>query len=121
MIRIVVVDDQETVRLGLHMRLALEADIEVVGEAGDGDTALALAERLAPDVVLMDVEMPRLDGIAATEALCQRVPQSIVVMLTLHDDVATRERAAAAGARAFVAKHDVEGALLAAIRQVAQR
>lgn len=119
MIGVVVVDDQAAVRLGLGMHLALELDITVIGEANHGEVALKLVEALSPDVMLMDVEMPHLDGIAATAALRERTPQSAVVMLSLHDDVAMRVRAAAAGARAFVAKHDLEDSLLAVIRRAA--
>jgi DNA-binding NarL/FixJ family response regulator len=74
MIRVLVVDDQPTVRTGLQMRLALESDIMVVGEAGDGAMALTMTEALQPDVVLMDIEMPDLDGIAATAMLCAASP-----------------------------------------------
>jgi DNA-binding NarL/FixJ family response regulator len=103
------------------MRLALEPDLEIIGEAGDGTEALAQVAALRPDVVVMDVALPRLDGLAATEALRTTVPTSAVVMLTLHDDAATRARAAAAGAIAFVAKHEPAEALPAAIRRAAER
>ena len=76
MIRVILVDDQITVRHGLRMRLMLEPDMLVVGEAGDGQEALHLALSLSPDVVLMDIEMPGMDGIAATEAMKAQAPQS---------------------------------------------
>lgn len=117
-IRVLVVDDQPAVRRGLAMRLALEPDVEVVGEASDGATATALATELRPNVVLMDVEMPGVDGIEATAVLREKVPQSAVVVLTLYDDARTRARAEAAGAAAFVAKHQVEQKLLATMRRV---
>ena len=69
MIRLLLVDDQQGVRQGLRMRLTLEPDITVVGEANTGEQVLALVQSLAPDIVLMDVEMPGMDGIAATAAL----------------------------------------------------
>jgi DNA-binding NarL/FixJ family response regulator len=119
-IRLLLVDDEPAIRRGLRMRLALEPDVEVVGEAADGVAALEQVRRLAPRVVLMDVEMPGLDGIAATYELRSLAPRSAVVMLSMHDDTATVERAMAAGAAAFVAKHSIDGALLAAIRQAAQ-
>ena len=115
-IRLLVVDRQPAVRRGLKMRLALEEDLEVVGEAGDADGAIPLARALRPDVILLDIEMP--GGIANSEAL-RAAPRSAVVVLTLRDDSATRERAREAGAAAFVAKRRTEGILLAAIRGVA--
>jgi two-component system response regulator NreC len=102
------------------MRLALERDIEVVGEAEDGEDAIAKARETLPDVVVMDVVLPRLDGIAATARLQELQPETAVVVLSLHDDGASRERASAAGAVAFVAKHEPDDALLAAIRAAGQ-
>jgi DNA-binding NarL/FixJ family response regulator len=117
-IRIMLVDDQSAVRRGLKMSLALEPDMTVVGEAGDGVEALKLARELRPDVVVMDVVMPRMDGMAALEALHTVAPGAAVVILTLHDTLALRAQAREAEA-AFVAKHEGVGALVAAIRQVA--
>ena len=117
-IRLLLVDDQPTVRRGLRIWLTLEPNIEVVGEASDGAEAISLTQALRPDVVLMDVEMPGMDGISAAAALRQIVPQSAVVILTLYDDAATRARAQEAGAAAFVAKHRMEETLLAEIRRV---
>lgn len=119
MISVVLVDDQPAVRQGLRMRLMLEPDITVVGEASTGEQALALVQRLSPDVVLMDVEMPAMDGITTTAALLDVHPQSAVVMLSIHDDVLTRARAKAAGAAAFVEKCGTTKELLATIRQAA--
>jgi DNA-binding NarL/FixJ family response regulator len=102
------------------MWLSLEPDLEVVGEASDGCEAISLAQALCSDVVLMDVEMPGMCGIAATAALRSLAPQSAVVILTLHDDAATRTRAREAGAAAFVTKHRMEETLLVEIRRVAQ-
>jgi DNA-binding NarL/FixJ family response regulator len=99
------------------MRFALEPDLEVVGEAGDAVEAITLARALRPDVVLMDVEMPGVDGIAALAALRQAAPHSTVVIFTLYDVDAMRARARDAGAAAFVAKHETEETLLAAIRR----
>ena len=117
-IRLLLVDCQRAVRRGLKMRFALEPDLEVVGEAGDIAEAIPLACALHPDVILMDVELPGVSGTAAIETLHTATPQSGVVIFTLHDDVATQARAQAAGAVAFVAKHQTEEALLAAIRGV---
>ena len=118
-VRLLLVDDRAAVRTGLRMWLSLEPDLEVVGEASDGSEAISLTQALRPDVVLMDVEMPGMDGISATAALRQLVPQSTVVILTLHDDAATRTRAWEAGAAAFVAQHRMEETLLPEIRRVA--
>ncbi len=118
-IRLLLVDDQPQVRRGLMMRLALESDVEVVGEAGDAESALALAGALRPDVIIMDVELPGIDGIDATRSLRNALPQTAIVMLSLHDDNETVARAKAAGAAHFVAKHRMEGPLLAAIRDCA--
>ena len=118
-IRLLLVDRQPAVRRGLKMRFALEPDLEVAGEAGDGTEAISPARTLRPDVVLMDVAMSDTDGVAATEALRVATPGSAVVIFTLRDDVATQERARAAGAAAFVAKHQTEETLLAEIRRVA--
>jgi len=118
-IRLLLVDDEPAIRRGLRMRLALESDVEVVGEAADGAAALEEVERLAPQVVLMDVEMPGLDGIATTSELRSRSTGAAVVMLSMYDDAATVERALAAGATAFVSKQSIDGALLEAIRRAA--
>jgi DNA-binding NarL/FixJ family response regulator len=118
-IRVLLVDDEPHVLRGLRMRLRLEADIRVVGEAGDGATAVELAGRLSPDVVLMDFNLPDIDGITATLELTARVPHATVVMLSLHDDQGTVDRALAAGAVAFVGKQQMDGDLLGAIRMAA--
>src|SRR5436309_3295660 len=117
MIRLLLVDDQPAVRRGLVMRLHMEPDIQIVGEAGTGREALRLAQELAPDVVLMDVEMPEMDGIEATAALTLAVSHSAVVILSIHGDAYTRKRAQAAGAVAFVEKRGATDTLLAAISQ----
>jgi DNA-binding NarL/FixJ family response regulator len=118
-IRILLVDDQAVIRRGLKMRLGVEPDFEVVGEAGNG-RILDLVESLSPDVVLMDVSMPEMDGIQATAALTASESRAAVVMLSLHDDARVVGRAFAAGAVGFVAKHDPEGELAAAIRRAAR-
>jgi DNA-binding NarL/FixJ family response regulator len=118
-IRLLLVDDQLTVRRVLRLRLEMEPDIEVVGEAANGVDAVAFATRLYPDVVVMDVAMPVMDGIEATHKLRTVVPKSSVVILSLYDDATTHSRARKAGAAAFVAKHQADGLLLNAIREAA--
>ena len=117
-ISIVLVDDQATVRRGLRMRLTIEEDVEVVGEAESGEAALRLVWSVSPHVILMDAEMPGMDRIAATAALRATAPHVAVVILSLYDDARTRARAREAGAAAFVAKHQAKTALLATIRRV---
>jgi DNA-binding NarL/FixJ family response regulator len=119
-ITLLLADDELQIRRGLRMRLELEPDVEIVGEAGDGSTAVKLAAELSPAVVLMDVEMPVLDGISAASQIVSRDPDTAVVMLSLHDDSVTVRRALAAGAADFVSKHRIDDSLLAAIRQAAQ-
>jgi DNA-binding NarL/FixJ family response regulator len=121
MIRVLLVDDQAVVRRALHARFHLEPDLQVVGEATTSREALALAQTLVPDVVLMDIAMPGMDGIEATAALHREVPQSAIVILSISDDLQTREQALAAGAVAFVEKRGATDALLSAIRLTARQ
>ena len=119
-IKVLLVDDQPNVRQGLRMRLALEPDISVIGEASDGVAALELAEKLRPDVIVMDIEMPRMDGITATQKLRALYPGMVVVILSMYGDAGTSARAKAAGVTALVEKRQGEQELLAAIRKAAK-
>jgi DNA-binding NarL/FixJ family response regulator len=101
------------------MRLALEPDLQVVGEASDGAEALTVATSLKPDIVVMDFEMPVMDGVQATQALKDAGLLTRVIMLSIHDSVAVKTAAAAAGAKAFVCKQEPSESLLAAIRDAA--
>lgn len=118
---IVITDDQPAVRAGLRMRLSLEPDFQIVGEAGNGKEALDLVSRLEPDVVLMDMEMPGMDGLAAARALKTLAPESRVIILTIHDDETSRRQARDAGAAGFVSKHADDIVLLNTIRALAGR
>lgn len=118
-IRLLLVDDEPTIRRGLRMRLELEPDVEVVGEAANGASAIDLVAALDPTVVLMDVEMPVMDGISATRAISDKCPGSAVVVTSIHDDKETVQRAAEAGASSFVPKTDIDEALITAIRNAA--
>ena len=120
MIRLVLVDDQPSVRQGLRMRLTVEPDMTVIGEASNGLSAMTLVQQVALDIVVMDVEVPEMDGIAAAPAMRDSTPQSAVVMLSIHDYASTRARAHAEGAAAFVNKSGAIEVLLATIRQVAE-
>ena len=118
-IRLLIVDDQRLMREGLHTLLELEPDIQVAGEAGDGQEALQLYAGLLPDVVLMDIRMPVMDGVEATRQLLQEYPQARVIILTTFDDDAYIFDGLRAGALGYLLK-DVSGDELAqAIRQVA--
>jgi DNA-binding NarL/FixJ family response regulator len=119
MIRTVVADDQSLVRAGLRMILNAEPDIEVVGEAADGHEAVAIAQRRAPDVVLMDIRMPTVDGIDATRRLMAHDNPPRVLVLTTFDLDEYVYNALRAGASAFLLKDAPEHQLLAAIRVVA--
>ncbi len=118
MITLLLVDAEPLLRQGLRVWLERARDIRVIGEASTGTQALTLAQALQPDVVLMDISMPALDGIATTAALHTSVPRSAVVLLSLYDDRALRTRAHAAGAVRLVGKQEGVKALLAAIREV---
>ncbi len=118
-IRVLIVDDQALIRTGIATLLARKADIEVVGQAANGREALELVAALDPDVVLMDVMMPVMDGVEATRQLTQRGPRPAVIMLTtFHDDERVLQ-SIAAGARGYLLK-DVDHRVLAdSIRTVA--
>ena len=118
MIRVVLVDDQALFRAGVRMLLASQPDLDVVGEAGDGGEAVALVHATRPDVVLMDIRMPVMDGLAATaEILAQPDPPRIVMLTTFDLDEAAA-RAIRQGASGFLLKDADPEFLLAAIRTV---
>jgi DNA-binding NarL/FixJ family response regulator len=117
-IRVLLADDQGLVRTGFRMILGAEDDLEVVGEAADGLEAVELVSRLAPDVVLMDIRMPGLDGIEATRRAIAARPEVRVVVLTTFDLDEYVYAALRAGASAFLLKDAKESQLLAAIRVV---
>jgi DNA-binding NarL/FixJ family response regulator len=118
-IRVLVVDDQSMVRAGFRMLLTGEDDIEVVAEAGNGRDAVTEAERLHPDVVLMDIRMPELDGLEATRRILDSQPSARVLVLTTFDLDEYIYEALKAGASGFELKDDPPEQLLAAIRTVA--
>lgn len=118
LIRLLLVDDQQLLRQGLRLLLEMEADLQVVGEAGDGQEALEVYERLLPDVVLMDIRMPVLDGVAATKQMRQRWPASKVIILTTFDDDTYVFDGLRAGAMGYLLKDVSAQELTQAIRTV---
>jgi DNA-binding NarL/FixJ family response regulator len=117
-IRVVVVDDQELMRVGFRMVLGAQADIDVVGEAGDGAQAIRMAEELRPDVVLMDVRMPVLDGVEATKQIVAAGTARVLVMTTFDLDEYVYS-ALQGGASGFLLKDTQPGHLVSALRAVA--
>jgi two-component system response regulator NreC len=117
-IRLLVADDHPVVRAGLRMLLAAQPDMEVVGEAVDGDAAVARALELEPDVVVMDLAMGGTDGLAATREIVNRLPHTKVVVLTMHDNEEYLRQALDAGATGYVLKEAVDTEIAVAIRVV---
>jgi DNA-binding NarL/FixJ family response regulator len=119
-IRILLADDHEVVRDGVRALLEKQADMLVVGEAADGREAARLAEELAPDVIVMDVGMPNLNGIDATRRILAAHPQIGVVMLSMHQDESYVLRSLKAGAKGYLLKESLRSDVLDAIRAVSQ-
>ena len=119
-IRILIVDDHTVLRQGTRSLLAQEPDLEVVGEAGDGEEAVALAAQVKPDVILMDIAMPKLDGIGATKQIKTLHPEISVLVLSAYDDDQFIFRLLQAGAAGYLLKSVHARELIAAIRAVSQ-
>jgi DNA-binding NarL/FixJ family response regulator len=118
-IRILVADDHAVVRMGLVGLIHHEPDLEVVGEAEDGRQALELFRKLRPDILLTDLRMPEMDGIALTQAVCREAPASKVIILSTYEGEEEIHQALEAGARAYLLKKDTLGDdALKAIRAV---
>ncbi len=117
-IRVLLVDDQQLIRLGFRMVLEAEDDIVVIGEASDGREAIAQAAALRPDLVLMDIRMPGLDGIAATESIVREHPQTRVLVLTTFDLDEYAFGAIRAGASGFLLKDVQRHEMISALRAV---
>src|SRR5215207_8348244 len=116
--RLIIADDHALVRSGMRSMLAGEAGLEVVGEAADGAEALELCRRLRPDLVLMDVRMPGMDGFAATRAIKEELPRTSVVMVTMQEDPDYLFEAVIVGAAGYVLKGTTPEQLTEAVRQV---
>jgi DNA-binding NarL/FixJ family response regulator len=119
-IHILLADDHAVVRQGFKMILAAQPDMEIVGEAGNGREALDLAGQLQPDVIVMDVAMPELNGIEATRRVADLSPRSRVLALSMHKDSVYVREILRAGARGYLLKDSIASDLLAAVRAVAR-
>ncbi len=119
MIRVLIAEDQVMVRGALATLLGLEPDIEVVAHVGSGDVVVSTAERVSPDVALLDIEMPGLDGLAAAEELHRALPDCVVIILTTFGRPGYLRRAMDAGATGFLVKDGPAEELAAAIRRAA--
>jgi DNA-binding NarL/FixJ family response regulator len=118
-LRVMLADDHETVRAGLKLLVNAHDDMEVIGEAGDGREAVARAQELLPDVLVMDISMPRLNGLKATEKLKEVCPQVKVLTLSRHADDGYIQQLLRAGASGYVLKQSASSELIHAIRAVA--
>jgi DNA-binding NarL/FixJ family response regulator len=120
-IKLLIVDDLEHVRQGLRTILELAGFLEVVGEACNGLEAIQQVDQLQPDVVLMDLVMPQIDGLEATQRIKAQHPGTAVVMISIHDSEETRERAKRAGVDAFLAKGNDTETLIQTIQEVGKK
>jgi DNA-binding NarL/FixJ family response regulator len=118
-ITVLLADDHEVVREGLRLALLRSPHIRVVGEAPDGETAVSLAERRRPDVIVMDLRMPGMDGIEATEEIMRRLPDARVLIFTAYSERALLQRGLESGARGYILKEAPHETLLRAIEKVA--
>ena len=120
MIRVLLADDHAMVRKGFRLILEAQPDMEIAGEAGNGREAVELAEKLHPDVVVMDVAMPELNGIEATRRLAASSPHSRVLALSMHKDSVYVREILRAGARGYLLKDSIDTDLISAVRAVAK-
>jgi len=118
-IRLILVDDHQLVRTGLKTFLETQSDFQVVAEADDGRAAIPLALEMRPDIVIMDITMPEMDGLEATRALKQAWPEALVLALTVHDNKMYFMEMLAAGAAGYLTKQAASDELVQAIRTVA--
>ncbi|MEI8308641.1 MAG: response regulator transcription factor [Chloroflexales bacterium] len=118
-ISVFLVDDHMVVRAGLKMLISAQNDMVVVGEAGDGETAWQAVQDCVPDVVIMDISMPTMNGIHATERIIQACPTVRVLVLSVHDDTSYLRQMLTVGAAGYILKHTAADALIQAIRIVA--
>lgn len=117
-ISVLISEDHMIVREGLRKILEMESDIEVIGEATNGREAVEMARKLHPDVIVMDIAMPLLNGLEATRQICQAVPDACVIILSAHSDDAYVEKAMELGAKGYLVKQTSAQFLADAIRAV---
>ena len=113
--RILIVDDHEAVRNGLRVLLACRPDFTICGQAGDGLEAVAHCKSLLPDLVLMGISMPRMDGLAASRAILQELPDTKIIIVTQNDPRTATKQVREIGAAGFVSKSNLADALIPAI------
>ncbi len=119
-IRILLADDHTIIRSGLRLLLEQQPDFKVVAEAGDGREAVELVSRHHPEVIVLDIGMPQLNGIEATQQIVSREPRTQVVILSMHSDEGYVLRALKAGARAYILKNSADADLIRAVRSVSE-
>jgi two-component system, NarL family, response regulator NreC len=117
--RILLADDHQLMRSGVRLMLEREPDLAIVGEAADGREAVALAKSLKPEVVVMDIGMPNLNGIEAAHQMSQELPELAIIMVSMHSDESYVLRALKAGARGYLLKDSAEADLIKAVHVVA--
>jgi DNA-binding NarL/FixJ family response regulator len=118
-LRILIAEDHQTVREGVKLLVNSQPDMEVIGEAGDGEVAIAEATRLTPDILVMDISMPNMNGLKATQRLRRQMPELKILTLTRHTDDGYLQQLIAAGSNGYVLKQSAPNELINAIRAVA--
>jgi len=119
-LHILLVDDHEVVRRGLRALLMSHAGWEVVGEATNGQDAVEMARQLKPDVIVMDISMPKMNGLEATRCILETAPQTAVLIFTMHQSVQILREMAKAGARGYVLKSHASQDLIAAVEALSR-